>query len=150
MNAVLVDTNLLIYAHDRGEPEKQAQSIQVLEHLERENRGVLSVQCLAEFFSITTRGKFPKLTVAQASDQVINLIASWTVLDLTSQIVQEATRGVRDHQLGYWDAQIWATAKLNQIPVIFSEDFRVGQSLEGVRFVNPFEPDFAIERWVSL
>jgi predicted nucleic acid-binding protein len=150
MNAVLVDTNLLVYAHDRGEPEKQAQAIQVLDDLERESRGVLSVQCLAEFFNIATRGKTPKLTLSQASDQVTNLIASWMVLDLTSQIVQEATRGVRDHQLGYWDAQLWATAKLNQIPIILSEDFNIGQSLEGVRFVNPFAPDFSIERWVSF
>ncbi len=147
MNGVLVDTNLLIYAHDRGEPEKQARAIQVLEHLERESRGVLSVQCLAEFFSITTRGQSPKLTIAQAADQLTNLITSWTILNLTPQIVLEAARGVRDHQLSYYDAQIWATAKLNQVPVVFSEDFNVGSILEGVVFVNPFTPDFALERY---
>jgi len=30
------------------------------------------------------------------------------------------------HHMSYWDAQIGATAKLNQIPVIFSEDFSDG------------------------
>jgi hypothetical protein len=34
---------------------------------------------------------------------------------------------------------------LNQIPVELSEDFQDGQSLEGVRFVNPFAEDFEIE-----
>ena len=29
-------------------------------------------------------------------------------------IVLEALRGVRDHQISYYDAQIWASARLNR------------------------------------
>ena len=47
-----------------------------------------------------------------------------------------------------YDAQIWAVAKLNQAPVVFSEDFSDGQVIEGVRFVNPFARDFQVEEWV--
>ena len=68
------------------------------------------------------------------------------VHNLTPMIVLEALRGVRDHQISYYDAQIWASARLNQIPAIFSEDFNQGV-LEGVRFVNPFLPDFDVARW---
>ncbi len=32
----------------------------------------------------------------------------------------------------YFDAQIWATARLNQVPTIFTEDFTNGRRLEGV------------------
>jgi predicted nucleic acid-binding protein len=63
-------------------------------------------------------------------------------------IVLEAGRGVRDHQLSYYDSQIWAIARLNQVPTIFSEDFSDGAVLEGVRFVNPFSPDFRLETWL--
>jgi predicted nucleic acid-binding protein len=38
--------------------------------------------------------------------------------------VKEAGRGVRDHKLSYYDAQVWATARLNQVPVAFGEDSR--------------------------
>ena len=38
----------------------------------------------------------------------------------------------------YWDAQVWAVARLNQVPFVFSEDCNPGATLEGVRFVNPF------------
>jgi predicted nucleic acid-binding protein len=148
MTAVLVDTNILVYAHDRGEFRKQGQAIQVLEHLHRTGSGRLSVQNLSEFFSITTRGAKPKLTAAEATQQVERLARSWLVLDLTSLIVLEALRGVRDHRLAFWDSQLWATARLNQIPVIFSEDFNVGAVLEGVRFVNPFATDFVLDAWV--
>lgn len=46
------------------------------------------------------------------------------------------------------DAQLWATAKLNQIPVIFSEDFNSGATLEGARFVNPFASTFRMDDWM--
>jgi predicted nucleic acid-binding protein len=56
-------------------------------------------------------------------------------------------RGVRDYSMAYYDAQIWATARLNQVPVVFSEDFQDGQVLEGVLFANPFAADFVIKEW---
>jgi predicted nucleic acid-binding protein len=87
------------------------------------------------------------LTISEASSQVDRLARVWPVVDVTSQIVLEATRGVRAYQFSFWDAQIWAAARLNQIPVVFSEDFSDGSVLEGVRFVNPFAEDFQIEKW---
>jgi predicted nucleic acid-binding protein len=71
------------------------------------------------------------------------------VVDLTPLIVIEAGRGLRDHQLSFYDAQIWASARLNQVPWIFSEDFRDGAVLEGVRFVNSFAQGFVLEDWVN-
>jgi predicted nucleic acid-binding protein len=50
--------------------------------------------------------------------------------------------------MAYWDAQIWASAKMNQVPVVFSEDFGEGVIIEGVRFVNPFSSNFNIEVWL--
>jgi predicted nucleic acid-binding protein len=70
------------------------------------------------------------------------------VLDLTGMVALEAIRGVRDYQFNFWDAQVWATARLNQIPVVFSEDFNAGTLIEGVRFVNPFAENFQVERGV--
>ncbi len=147
MPPILIDTNVLVYAHDRGEFVKQAQAIRVLEHLYLTQSGRLSVQTLSEFFSVATRGSQPKLTVAEASQQVEWLIRAWPVLEVTPLVVLEATRGVREHRLSYWDAQLWATARLNQIPTIFSEDFTAGMVLEGVHFINPFRADFVLESW---
>jgi len=59
--------------------------------------------------------------------------------DVTPPIVLEAIEGVRRYRLAYWDAQIWAAAKLNQIEVIYSEDGPTGRPIGGVRFVNPLD-----------
>jgi predicted nucleic acid-binding protein len=148
MPSILIDTNVLLYLYDHSQPVKQDRAREVLDQLELNGGGRLSVQCLAEFFSVATRKLSPRLTPDQALHQISLFVRLWPVYDLTSMIVLEAARGVRDHQLPYYDAQIWATARLNQVPLIFSEDFSEGSMLEGVRFVNPFSPGFAIETWV--
>jgi predicted nucleic acid-binding protein len=148
MPPILIDTNILVYLYDRNQPTRQDQARDVLDQLEGSGSGRLSVQCLAEFFSVATRKLSPKLTPAEALQQISLFTRLWPVYDLTPMVVLEAGRGVRDHQLSYYDAQIWATARLNQVPTIFSEDFSTGSILEGVRFVDPFSPGFQIETWI--
>jgi predicted nucleic acid-binding protein len=149
MAAVLVDTNLLVYAHDRGEPAKQQRAIALLDVLEATGEGRLTAQVIGEFFRATTRAPEPMLTLEQAQLQVASFISSWTVIDTTAMVVQEAVRGVLAHRLSYYDAQVWAAARLNQIPVVISEDFTDGRTLEGVRFANPFAEGFLLADWIG-
>ena len=148
MPSVLMDTNLLVYLYDQKHPDRQAQSQRVLEQLELTRSGRLSIQSLAEFFSVATRKLSPWLTAAEALHQINLFLRLWPVFDLTPMIVLEAGRGVRDHRLSYYDAQIWAAARLNQVPLVLSEDFQDGSTLEGVHFVNPFMPGFVLESWL--
>ena len=64
------------------------------------------------------------------------------VYEVTARAVVEAIRGMRQHQLPYWDSLIWATAKLVGVPTVLSEDFSDRQLIEGVRFRNPFGATF--------
>jgi predicted nucleic acid-binding protein len=144
---IFVDTNVLVYAYDRSEPGKQHLAFTLLDRLAITKVGMISTQVLAEFFVSVTRKLAAPLSAGDAYQRVSNYLQSWTVLDMTGMVVLEAIRGVRDHQLSFWDAQIWAVAKLNRAPVVFSEDFSDGQVIEGVRFVNPFVRDFQVEEW---
>jgi predicted nucleic acid-binding protein len=105
------------------------------------------VQCLAEFASVSTRRLTPRLTGDEAVVQVEKWAQAFPVYPLTPEIVLAAVRGARDRRLSYYDAQLWATALLNQVPLIFSEDFASGASIEGVRLVNPFAPEFRLRDW---
>jgi predicted nucleic acid-binding protein len=134
----LVDTNVLVYAYDRSNPAKQKRAFEVLDRLALSTRGVLSAQVLSEFFVVVTR-KIPNpLSVADAVRSVENYLRAWHVLAITPPLIYEALRGTEQSRMSYWDALIWATAKLNQISIILSEDFQDGRLLEGVQFVNPF------------
>jgi predicted nucleic acid-binding protein len=144
---ILVDTNILVYAYDRSEPEKQAKAANTLDQLLITGVGLLSTQVLAEFFVAVTRKITRPLPVEQAFESLSNYAASWEVLGLNSLNILEAARGVRDHAFSFYAAQIWAVARMNQIPVVFSEDFNPSW-IEGVQFVNPFSSEFSLADWV--
>jgi predicted nucleic acid-binding protein len=149
MATMLIDANVLVYGHDRGSFAKQGQAIETLHRLQINGAGRLSAQCLAEFYVAVTRGAQPILPAAEAAQQVDRLARAFRVFDITPMIVLEATRGAREHLMPYWDAQIWATARLNQVPLVLSEDFSAGSSVEGVRFLNPFATGFDLEEWLT-
>ena len=136
-DSFLIDTDVLVYAYDRSEPDKQRRALELLDRLVLDG-GLLSTQVLGEFLVTVTRKIPASLTSSEGYERIQNLTRAWTVLSVTPLIVLEAARGVREHHLSYWDAQIWATARLNQVPVVLSEDLPHGTTLEGVRFVNPF------------
>jgi predicted nucleic acid-binding protein len=139
---ILVDTNVLVYSFDADEHRKRQRASAVIEAVVDAGRGVVTPQVLAEFF-VTVRRRFPTvLDLETTAAQVLRYAAMFEIHDTTLAVVQEALRGVLRYQLSYYDAQIWAVARLNRIPVVLSEDFSDGQEIEGVRFVNPFADGF--------
>jgi predicted nucleic acid-binding protein len=142
LSAFLVDSNVLVYAHDPRDRAKQLRALEVLDHLITRDMAVLSVQCLTEFFR-AARWKLPEpLAPEEALAQVERFTQACRILDLTPLVVIEGCRGTHAHSLALWDSLIWSVAKLNQVPYILSEDFPGRSFIEGVRFLNPFAPDF--------
>ncbi|HQF70673.1 MAG TPA: PIN domain-containing protein [Promineifilum sp.] len=144
MATILIDTNVLVYLFDTHNLDKLARARAVLKGLESQGEGCLSVQCLAEFVNASTTRLRPRLTPAQALMEVELFQRTWPVFNLTPLIVIQAARAVRDYQLAYYDAQIWATARLNGVAIVLSEDFQSGRTVEGVQFINPFADDFRL------
>jgi predicted nucleic acid-binding protein len=142
LSAFLVDTNVLVYAHDPRDRRKQERALEVFDRLIPDGHAVLSVQCLTEFFQAVRR-KIPEpLSPQEALAQVERFIRSCQVFDLTPMTVIDGCRGSDSYSLSLWDALIWATARLNQVSFVLSEDFQDGLLLEGVRFLNPFSETF--------
>lgn len=138
----LVDSNILVYAIDPAEAAKQRLAQSLLQALRASGRGVLSVQVLGEFFRAATRRIALPLTPAQAERNLTSFAAAFPVLETTAVAILEAARGVQAYPLSFWDGVIWATAKLNGLPYLLSEDMGDGQVIEGVRIMNPFASTF--------
>ena len=128
MTRVAVDTNVFVY---RVEPEtsgKRTQAEAVVNALQ--GRLVVPVQVLAETSRVLLARRRPPLppSAVRAYLDGIRAFAD-ALVPLTFAIVDEALRGVDAHGLSYYDAQIWAVAKLNQLSVVLSEDFQAGATL---------------------
>ncbi len=138
----LVDTNVLVYAADPRDRAKQSAAAALLEALIATQRAVLSVQCLTEFYAVVTRRLRDPMATREALGWVEQFARTCRVMDLTSAVALEGLRGSARYQLSPWDGLIWAVAKLNQIPYVLTEDTEHGRVLEGVRYLNPFDPAF--------
>ena len=142
MASYLIDTNLLVYCFDPTDSEKQAKALECVDRISRNSMGGLPVQVLAEFSRVAVHKLEPRISPDDVQRYVEYYERVFNVLPLTVLIVLEAVRGVRDHGFSYFDAQIWAAARLNQIPVVLSEDFQTGATVEGVTFLNPLQTEF--------
>ncbi len=138
----VVDTNLLVYALDRREPEKRERAREVLRRVGSAGSAALPAQVLSEFGGACLRKLEPRPDPATVRREVERLMLAFPIFPLTGPVVLEALRGVREHMLSYYDAQIWAVARLGQVGVVLSEDFNQGAVLDGVSFTNPLDPEF--------
>jgi predicted nucleic acid-binding protein len=140
--AFLVDTNIPVYAVDPRDLLKQQRALNVLDHLDLAGTGVVGVQTLHEFMSVSTRRLVPVLPPEDAASIVRYFLRRWRILSLTPDVTHDALLGVIRYQLSWWDALVWATAEVHGIPVVLSEDFHPGAMLGRVRFANPFDSAF--------
>jgi predicted nucleic acid-binding protein len=138
----LLDTNLLVYCFDDRAPEKQKRAHDLLDRVGRKPSAALPAQVLGEFANVMLYTMEPPLPPDAIYEQVQLYKKVFPVYPLTPAVSLEAVRAVKEHSFRYFDAQIWATAKLNQIPVVLSEDFAVGATVEGVTFENPLAEEF--------
>jgi len=138
----LLDTNLLVYGFDNRAPEKQERALELLDRVGRRPSAALPAQVLAEFANVMLYKMEPRLYPGDVYEQLHLYKQIFPVYPLTSAVSLEAVRGVKEHSFRYFDAQIWACAKLHQVPVVLSEDFPVGATVEGVTFENPLTESF--------
>jgi predicted nucleic acid-binding protein len=138
----IADTNVLVYAVDRTEPRKQGLAIDVLKRLGTTRRLVLTSQVLGEFYRVSTRRIPAPLDPVTAAVRVERLTDQVRVLSVDARVVLKAVQLATMLGMSYWDAQLVATAKVNAVSLVLSEDFPHRSEVEGVRFLDPFALDF--------
>jgi predicted nucleic acid-binding protein len=132
----LVDTNVLVYAHDRDAGDKHVLAVDLVARLAGTGDLAISAQVLNELANVLHRKR--KLDRAVVAAAVARLSARATVLPLTGQLTALALGPGMDAGLSFWDALVWAAAHANGIGVVYSEDFTHGRVVDGVKFVDPF------------
>lgn len=138
----LLDSNVLVYTLDARAPDKRERAKETIRRVALGDSAALPAQSLSELSNVCLRKLEPALKPREIRREIERLQVAFPVIPLTAPVVMEALRGVEEHQLSYYDAQIWAAARLAQIPVVLSEDFNPRATLEGVSFVNPLDSGF--------
>ena len=133
---VFFDSNILVYFADGADPQKQQIAEKLIKNAVINDNGVISTQSLQEFFAATTRKLL--CTKEKAKEYVENFSDSFTVEQVSVQLILKAINISIKNQLSFWDSLILSAAIQSGCIICYSEDLSNGQIIEGVKIVNPF------------
>ena len=135
-----VDTNILMYAHDKAAGKKHERARALIEELWRERSGVLSTQVLQEL-CVNLRRKASRPLDTKATRDIVADYLSWQVVVNRGDSILEALDLEQRYQISFWDALVIHAAHASGAEVLYSEDFAHGRAYGSVRVVNPFKTE---------
>ena len=132
-----IDSNILVYAYDNTQGDKNKKAIHLLENLWGSGAGCLSIQVLQEFYYNITRKSAKPLSPIEAA-QVIEDFSDWIIHRPGIRDVLAAIELQQRHNISFWDAMILRSALQCTCTILWTEDLSDGQKYEDVTVNNPF------------
>jgi predicted nucleic acid-binding protein len=133
-----VDTNILMYAHDKAAGEKHERAKALVEELWRDRTGVVSTQVLQEL-AVNLRRKTSNPLDTKATREVVADYLTWQVVVNAGESVLEALDVEARYRVSFWDALVLQAAQASGAAILYSEDLSDGQTYGGVRVLNPLK-----------
>jgi predicted nucleic acid-binding protein len=131
-----VDTNILVYAHDRSAGMKYQRANELLEHLWMTGEGVVSTQVLQELCVNLRRKARSPFSLSEMRSLVLNYL-SWHVVVNGQESTLRALEIEQRHKISFWDALILQAAEKGGASIVYSEDLSDGQKYGSVQVINP-------------
>ena len=133
MNAV--DTNVLIYAHDRRDPRKQAVAVSLIQS---QADGSLLWQVACEYLSASRKLESQGYSLEQAWQDIRDLRSVWTTILPTWGVLDRAETLMASFSLSFWDALVLAACLEGGVDRLYTEDFDAYPRVDGLEVINPF------------
>lgn len=137
-----VDTNILVYAFDKSEPEKNRKASRLLQQcFQGETMLAVSTQILSEFF-VTVTKKIPKPLNCNDAKQIVQKIVEFrgfAVLEVKPGTMVSAMSTCNETKAHYWDALIAETMKENKVFTILTENTEDFKRINEIKAVNPLQ-----------
>jgi predicted nucleic acid-binding protein len=134
---IFVDTNVLVYAKQSGEPTKQTVAARWLQRLWEEQNGRTSVQVLNEYYVTLTRKIKPPVPPEDAWDDVKSFIA-WNPQPMDIELLHRGHEIEQRYRLSWWDSLIVGAAQLQNCVLLLTEDLQDRSVYGSVTVRNPF------------
>lgn len=130
-----VDSNVLVYAYNEGEPARQ----RLAQHLLRQPERMISTQVLQEFCNVLRRKvKFDWFAIANALAETQTNFHGRIHIN-TPETIERALRYAERYQLSFYDGLIVAAALEADCERLYSEDLHAGLVVEKkLTILDPF------------
>jgi predicted nucleic acid-binding protein len=137
----LIDTNILCYSLNGGEPEMLAVAADLLSRCWRSEIALsVSVQNLAEFSVVMTEKVQHPLPEAVVTRFIRDIVwfDGWTVLGYNPATIMDTVGIIDTCSLHFWDALLAATMKQHAVGTIYSEDSHFTR-IPWITVIDPFK-----------
>ena len=134
---IFLDTNVIVYAHDRSSGKKNTIAMEIMEYLWERKKGVISVQVMQEFYVCVTT-KILKPLPLKVARNILEYLLNWDLIINDEYITIKAINLQEKYRFSFWDSLIVQSAIQSQAYTLLSEDLSDGQIIENVKIVNPF------------
>jgi predicted nucleic acid-binding protein len=135
--SVFFDTNVLVYANDSSDTNKQRKARDLIKSALLNRTAVISVQVLSEFW-VTVTKKIENPLPDASAEKEIEIFELMDIVNLDIDLFKDAVKFMKLHRLSFWDSLIIAAALFADCKVLFTEDLSDGQLIRGMRIKNPF------------
>ncbi len=128
-----IDSNIFLYSLDESAAEKQQIALAAVR--EAGPKIVVSVQVMQEVY-VNATGKLgiPPWKVRG----VLEKLGRGIVVAPDAEMVLRAIDTSERNQISFWDSMIIEAAVAGKSSVVLTEDMNHGQTIRGVKIVNPF------------
>jgi predicted nucleic acid-binding protein len=133
-----LDTNLLVYAVDSSDPDRQAIALEWITAAHQTGQGTLSYQVVQEWFNVVMRKAATPLAPEAAISLYRSLIEPLWRVQSSRELVDTALDLHRGKSFSWWDSLIVSAAIHDGCQELLSDDLQDGRKISGLRIRNPF------------
>ena len=130
-----IDINILVYAEASDASAKQPAALALLKELYETASGVLSTQVLQEYCNVAL--KKLKLPAGHIRAQ-LELYEQFEIIQVTPAIIRAGLDLQQTRNVSFYDALVLVCAQTAGCSALLSENMNTGETIGGVRIVNPF------------
>lgn len=133
---VFFDSNILVYYSDESDARKQKIAMALIKDAIDSGNGVISTQCLQEFYNVVTK---KLLCDKERAKEMVKMFSdNIPVVKISVPLILSAVDISIKSQFSFWDSLILSAASDTGCATVYSEDLSDQQIVAGAKIQNPF------------
>jgi len=133
-----LDTNVIVYSFDSGASEKSTIAFRLIRNALQTGEGIISTQVVQEFLNVATRKFSVPMKPEDAKQFLLKVLNPLCQVYADLPLFESCLELQAETGYSFYDSLILAGAIRAGCSTVYSEDLQAGQTVRGVRIVNPF------------
>ena len=133
---IALDTNILLYACDRVDPQRQQIAIDLIAD---STDAVLLWQVACEFVAASRKLSAQGFTASDAWNRLADFLALFPLMLPTAGVLERGKKLHAEHAVSFWDALVLAACAEAGVEILYSEDVPGIAARDALKVVNPFK-----------